>query len=106
MAGGEAVVVVVAGEEAVVVVVVGDETVVVVMGGKETVVVVTGDGFPLAALGNATTKKLCRWLPVTFPRHVSYTHLDVYKRQSLVRRAAPSPVCSDRTNGGLPGART
>lgn len=68
MAGDDAVVVVVAGEEAVVVVVVGDETVVVVMGGKETVDVVAGDGLPLAALGNATTKKLCKWLPVTFPR--------------------------------------
>jgi len=68
MGGGETVVVVVAGEEAVVVVVMGDKTVVVVMGGKETVVVVTGDGLPPAALDNDTTKKLCRWLPVTFPR--------------------------------------
>jgi len=61
------VVVVMAGDETVVVVMGGEEAVVDVMAGDETVVVVTGDGLPLVALGNATTKKLCRWLPVTFP---------------------------------------
>jgi hypothetical protein len=67
MGGDEAVVVVMAGEEAVVAVVAGDEAVVVVMGADETVVVVIGERLVLVALGNATTKKLWRWLPVTFP---------------------------------------
>ncbi len=67
--GGDGTVVVVIGGDGTVVVVVGaDKAVVVVVAGEHTVVVVAGDALPLVALGNATTKKLCRWLPVTFPR--------------------------------------